>query len=482
MRIRPPQTNTQARPGALFNRRAIRSSAVAIAGEAAPSAGAAAASDRGKHKAAFAGVFLFTLLLYVRPNDLFPFLGTFPLAKIVAIGVLVIYVASKAGAGERLTHWTLELKMLLVIAALGVLLMPVSAAPMDGYNILTDQYIKTVLIFALMINLIDTRERVCALWKLVVACGAWLGIGAIRSYIRGEFTMKGLRIEGMVGGIFGNPNDLATALNVLLAFAILLTLVSKGGARLFYLACSVTMTVGILLTFSRGGFLGLLAQCLVLLWKLGRGQRLKTLGIAALVCVIFLGATPGGYGSRLSSIFNFEEDKTGSASERRELMELAAALAMRHPIVGVGMGNFHIYSIHEKEAHNAYLEIAAELGAPGLLAYLIVIFAPLLSIYRVERQTRRMRTKSEKEMYWMSASLQAAFVAYMVCSFFGSIQYVWYLYYTAAYAIALRQIHAAEESEGSLPDSQALTVKQTTPRKLARGTLWPSYRLRQGNG
>jgi hypothetical protein len=35
----------------------------------------------------------------------------------------------------------------------------------------------------------------------------------------------------------------------------------------------------------------------------------------------------------------------------------------------------------------------------------------------------------------------------MVCSFFASIQYLWYLYYTAAYAVALRQIHAAEETE-----------------------------------
>jgi len=35
----------------------------------------------------------------------------------------------------------------------------------------------------------------------------------------------------------------------------------------------------------------------------------------------------------------------------------------------------------------------------------------------------------------------------MVCSFFASIQYLWYLYYTAAYAVALRQIHAAEEIE-----------------------------------
>jgi hypothetical protein len=82
-----------------------------------------------------------------------------------------------------------------------------------------------------------------------------------------------------------------------------------------------------------------------------------------------------------------------------------------------------------------------------LIAYLILILAPLRSLLRIERQTSGMRTKREREMYWLSVSIQAAFIAYMVCSFFSSIQYLWYLYYTAAYAVALRQIHAAEEKE-----------------------------------
>ena len=146
------------------------------------------------------------------------------------------------------------------------------------------------------------------------------------------------------------------------------------------------------------------------------------------------------------------------------------------------MGNFHIYSIREKEAHNAYLEIAAELGVMGLIAYLIVIFAPLRSLHRIERQTRGMRSKSEREMYWLSVSIQAAFVAYMVCSFFASIQYLWYLYYTAAYAVALRQIHAAEEMESSLSNNQALAPAPAANAKTARGALWPSYRMRQGIG
>jgi O-antigen ligase len=439
-------------------------------------------APRGKHWLAFAGVYLFTLMLYARPNDLFPALGDFPLVKIVAMSVLTIYVLSKGSSGGRLSVWTLEMTMLVVIAALGLLLMPIAASPKDSIDTLTDTYLKTVIIFILMVNLIDTRQRIFSLWKLVVVCGVALGAGAIKSYMNGEFTAQGLRIEGLVGGMFENPNDLATALDLLLPFAVLLTLISKGFARLFYLSCAAVLTIGVLVTLSRGGFLGLIASSSVLLWKLGRGRRLKTTLGAALICGILFAVMPGGYGARVATIFNTEQDQTGSAQLRRELMERAASIAINRPIVGVGMGNFHIYSIKEKEAHNAYLEIAAELGVMGLIAYLIVIFAPLRSLRRIERQTTGLRSKSEREMYWLSVSIQAAFIAYMVCSFFSSIQYLWHLYYTAAYAVALRQIHAAEEMESSLSDNQALAPAPAANAKTARAALWPSYRMRQGIG
>ena len=472
--------NSQRRPGALFNRQAKSPNAVEQGGEIGLPLTSGAGAPRGKHWLAFAGVYLFTLMLYARPNDLLPALGDFPLVKIVAISALLIYIGSKISGGERFSVWTLEMTMLVVIAALGLLFMPIAVSPPHTMAVLTDVYLKTVIIFILMVNLIDTRQRIFSLWKLVVVCGAALGVGAIRSYMKGEFAVKGLRIEGFVGGMFENPNDLATALDILLPFAIVLTVISKGLTRLFYLGCAAILTAGILVTLSRGGFLGLLALCVVLLWKLGRGRRLKTILVAVLICGTLLAVMPGGYGARITTIFNTEQDQTGSAQQRRELMERAASIAIRHPIIGVGMGNFHIYSIHDKPAHNAYLEIAAELGVMGLIAYLILIFAPLRSLHRIERQTRGRRSKSAWEMYWLSVSIQAAFIAYMVCSLFASIQYLWYLYYTAAYAVALRQIHAAEEMEISSPDNRAPESPLEPGAKTAGGAFWPSSGLRQG--
>src|SRR5262245_65435179 len=93
------------------------------------------------------------------------------------------------------------------------------------------------------------------------------------------------------------------------------------------------------------------------------------------------------------------------------------------------MGNFHIYAINEKKAHNAYLETAAELGVVGLIAFLVIIFAPLRSLRRIERETAADGPWPDRGKHIVSACLQASFVAFVIYAFFGSIKSDSYLYY-----------------------------------------------------
>src|SRR5437870_2534978 len=81
-------------------------------------------------KLAFAGLVLFTFLLYLRPQEMFPeVLGSIPLVKIVAGTTLLAYFIGKLSAGERLTNWPLELWMILAIVLLGVAFTPIAASP-----------------------------------------------------------------------------------------------------------------------------------------------------------------------------------------------------------------------------------------------------------------------------------------------------------------------------------------------------------------
>jgi hypothetical protein len=83
-------------------------------------------------------------------------------------------------------------------------------------------------------------------------------------------------------------------------------------------------------------------------------------------------------------------------------------------------------------------------------------------------------------MFYMSIAIQGAIVAYMVCSFFSSIQYQWYVYYVAAYAVALRKIHAAEEVEGAVNIVPAEGTADVGQHVGQAGVLWSSARVRKG--
>jgi O-antigen ligase len=443
---------------------------------------------------AFAGIFIFNLLLYARPQEMFPELfGSFPLVKIVAISTLLAYFVAKLSTGERITVWTPELMMVLVIAFLGITFTPIAAAPQDSLNVLLDTFLKVVIIFVLMINLLDTKSRLLSIMKLSVICGSVLGLFAIISYINGNFLIQNKqstgRVIGIVQGMFGNPNDLALSLNVLLPLSVAFALINRGWKRSCYFACAAVLTVGVVVTFSRGGFLGLLAAGVVLLWKLSRRNR----GLAVIAFVLatgfFLAIMPAGYSSRLTTILSVEEDTTGSSQARRDLLNRAVEVASNHLVIGVGMGNFHIYSIREQVAHNSYLEIASELGLAGLMAYLFLIASPIRSLRRLESKTRnrqhgtllKNQPAPEQETYFFSVALQASIAAYIVCSFFGSVQYLWHIYYLVAYSFALKQIYARQENFSAAQTANEVAAEQSVNSNAATGVLWQSHQRSAGN-
>jgi O-antigen ligase len=426
---------------------------------------------RAAHPAAFAGLFIFTLFLYMRPNDLFHgFFGSFPLVRIIAIATILIYVFAKLNRSERLTIWPAELKMLGVIFLLGLAFTPIAASQEKSVTTLIDTFLKVATIFVLMINLIVTRERLYLMLKLMVICGAVISVGTVKGYVTGEISRDvdamDNRLTGFVGGLFGNANDFAMAMNLLLPLAVVLALRARGRARLFYLLCAASLLVGVIMSFSRGGFLGLVAMGLTLLWKVGRQNRAATIMLALMSMGLFLVALPNGYTDRLFTILHLEKDETGSAKERRELLDRAITLAGEHIIFGVGMGNYTIYSVKDKRAHNSYLEIWVELGVVGFIAYLILILRPLGSLRAVERETVNSHRARDHDLYLLTVGVQAAIVAYLVCSLFGSVQYDWYIYYPVAYAIAIKQLHLRETGEPGVEGEKAIAA---TSKK---GALW----------
>jgi len=193
---------------------------------------------------------------------------------------------------------------------------------------------------------------------------------------------------------------------------------------------------------------------------------------------------PGGYGERLMTIVNVQQDETGSAQEREDLMVRAGTVALAHPLTGIGMGNFHAYSIREKRAHNSFLEIAAELGIFGLIAFLVLIISPFRSLRQIERNVKFDPSSppgdqpQRQELYYLSIGLQAVLVTYIVGSFFSSNQYFWYLYYPVAYAVALRRIYAAWASNPATVTNNPtkdLSITSSAWKPARKPSFKPTY-------
>ncbi len=485
-------------PGALFRRREANGSLFvaraaarkSVYGPAAAPTEASRTEAPGKHRLAFAGIFLFTLLMYSRPQEIIPWLfGGLPLPKIVAILSILIYVASRLRAGKRLIVWTTEMKMMTLLWALGLLFAPVAASPGDSFNVLFDPLIKILIVFALQIILIDTRSRYRAMTGVMVFCQALYSLSAIHTFFSGGYA-EAQSFQDRIGGwgsYLKNPNDIACVLALLAPFSVICALLQRGLKRWLFFLCAGVSVVAILFTYSRSGFLALIASCGLLIWKATRGRRAKMFLSVAVLAAALLVAAPGKYMARLSTIFNPETDTTNSAQERQQHMLRAAEVAIRRPIVGVGMGNFHIYAINEMRAHNSYLEIAAELGVIGLIAFLVIIFAPLRSLRRIERETAADGPRPDPEKHVISACLQASFVVFVIYSFFGSIQYDSHLYTLAAFAVAFRRIHTAEiraaetraaEIHATAGESNGAEPSKALARR-APGSLWRSRELQK---
>lgn len=147
------------------------------------------------------------------------------------------------------------------------------------------------------------------------------------------------------------------------------------------LVCGVT---ALLLTFSRGAYLGLSAALIFILLKnlISKRQIKKVAvpGAAILIALIILLNFNNPISQRFYAAFNLTE---GSNAQRIAIWKEALGFFKQNPLLGIGVGNYALEKNaladyrDPSNAHNLYLDIAAETGIFGLAAWLILIFGTI---------------------------------------------------------------------------------------------------------
>jgi O-antigen ligase len=423
------------------------------------------------HTLTYLGIFFFTFVLYFRPYEMIPALSWFTsMAMVLALLTLAIYLPSQIALEGNLTARPREVNLLLLLTVTALLSIPMALNPGEAWTTFNDTFLKAVLMCIVMVNVVRTEARLKGLIWLSLGVGVLLSLNAVDNYRAGNFTVEGYRVQGDLGGMFGNPNDMALHLVVMIPLAVALLLSTRNiAAKLFYGVCALLMVAGTVVTFSRGGFIGLVFGAAVLAWKLGRRNHVAVILVSLIMLAVFLALAPGSYGMRLLSLFDSNLDAVGSSSARRELLIRSVKVALLNPVFGVGMGNFHIKSIHEQVSHNAYTQVAADMGMAALALYTLFIVTPLKRLWQIERETFDNRHSSH--FYYLTIGMQASLVAYLVDSFFASVAYQWYVYYLVAYAVCLRRIYDMERGAAKEPEGVAAEAMKRGAKRKSRAAI-----------
>ena len=410
-----------------------------------------------RDKFAYQALLAFTFVLFFRPQDTFPFLQPFHLADVTATCALIALIAGRMGRGAAATHVTRELLLVLALAAVMLGTAPFSMWPGGAVAVFTDVYVKVILVFALMVNTLTTRGRLEQFVNVVVLGTSYIAVRAVFDYLRGVNLVEGDRATGAVGGLFGNPNDMALNMVSFLPLAIVLALGRSSRPLRALAAFGVpAIAAAIIFSKSRGGLIGLVAMLVVLLYQMRRVRpRVAALVVAAsLASVPFL---PSSFLDRMSSIVNPEEDPTGSREARKNLLKEGYRAFLENPLFGIGAGQFQNYKPDERieawrETHNALLQVASELGIFGVLIFVAVIVSGFAAITRaraalrgppaLRRRNRRSGTSHAhgEVLNLYTAAMTASLTGWFAAALFASVAYYWTFYIVLGLAVALREM------------------------------------------
>ena len=196
--------------------------------------------------------------------------------------------------------------------------------------------------------------------------------------------------EGRITSFLKHYNGLAAYINLVVPFCLVFALRGTDTAlRTLSKWCLALASVALLLTQSRGGLLAYAAMLMVSAYLLApdRKTRMRRLAVVLVVCVL-AAAVAGFFFQRLGEIDDY------TAVSRLAIWGGAFTVFTRAPVVGAGFGNLRplmggLLGLPEGwmgDAHNLYLELLAESGLVGLIAFAFLIVSALRVARRCVRQ------------------------------------------------------------------------------------------------
>lgn len=386
---------------------------------------------------AFLCLLLYTVVLFIRPQEWSSGGASFPFPRVMLILAFLGYLVSLKP--KPVGHiGTCLILMIIVILLSGLRNGWFGGAVTEAI----DFFIYGVLPFLLYAGLANTRNR--QLWLFVVMQIASMfmlhhgitqkaspdGIGWT-----GAGLSQGTRITYV--GFFNDPNDLGMFLIMNMPLAIYFAKLSdKLIVKLLFYSICVGLFYGVLLTNSRGALLGSMSLVVLLIYF--RYGAIKT---------FFVGAILAPVAYVLMSMFRTIDSKEESAYGRIEAWYDGVQMFKSRPLLGVGKGGFVEH--HHLTAHNSYVLVMAELGTLGYVLWFVAVATGLIMLIRVLQLNEKVKELSEdvKKDVFLAKCLLFSFTGFLTTAFFLSRTYIVFLYIFLglSFALYLRVLSAHPE-------------------------------------
>ncbi len=376
------------------------------------------------------------LLTFVwRIQHIFPVLATLQVTSVAYLGSCALFILDR-DPRRRLRHirnpvtWAM-----LGIFGMMVLSLPTSLHSGGSYGFITRDHVRTlifVLILAASLRTMGDVEKVALLHVL----------GALVTSI---FFLLRYGPEAHIGWGYDN-NSFAM---VLVCSIPLMVYFLRSGAnwvfRIIGAAALVFALRAIVVGESRAGFLGLIAVGVYLILKFSSLSKRLRLAAAALGVVAVVAVSSDSY------YYNWVG---GSEVGRMEIWRRGLGYMAARPLLGVGVGRFgdaegRLASEAERQqygrgwkwstAHNSFVQIGAELGVPGLLLLLALLWYSFRMLRRSKRLYPSGRVRGPDQAA-MSEALIGTLLGYLVVGFFLSQAYSAYMHTIYAMIIGIAKV------------------------------------------
>ncbi|MBZ0155117.1 MAG: O-antigen ligase family protein [Alphaproteobacteria bacterium] len=401
-----------------------------------PSGNGSAEEERERGRFWFVLTLLYLVMEYARPMDHIPGLGL--LRPGLVIGVLL--GISWFMQGNFASLWSRQTAMILLFVTLLVVHIPFARNNFYAYNSAKGVLLYMPFLISVLMH-VDSFKRLRTLFTVWILLMGWLSVSGIAG-------------KGKGGGNFlADENDFSLLMNMMLPFGLFLLMYERSCRRkMLYLAASVLAVLSIVVSFSRGGFVGLVAVLFVV-W-LFSSRKILTLALTGVLALVLFFGAGSAYWEEMSTITDQGET---TAKERLLSWEAAWDMFLDNP-QGVGGSNFPVRFAEYQDdgftrgmwgraAHSLWFTLISELGIPGILIYTALLLFNVRDLSWLRRLRERSGDDDVRYASYLSLAFSASLVGFFVSGTFLSVLYYPHYFYLTAMIVVTRRV--AEQRIGS---------------------------------